>query len=225
MQKKMIMLCVLITLLSSTISNSLPPCTSHKPVTNAENSELYASVIAADNSFKMTYTAQPDMFAKDKAIVLTCMDPRIILEDIMDFESGDMYVIRNAGGLATDDMLRSLVIAYKLLAANQIFVIQHTDCGMQKFTNHVMSKLLDETIVTATLEHPCEVTIFPVECDWKNVCKGCGKKECVDYPCTDWLPIKDNLFKSVTKAVKKIRKYPLVPSDVPIYGFIFDVFL
>ena len=207
----------------STISKTLPPCVSPDPVINAENSALFAEVIEADNAFERTYVAQPDMFAKDKAIVLTCMDPRLTPNDFMGFTSGDMYVIRNAGGLATEDTLRSLIIAYKLLAANQIFVIQHTDCGMQKFTQKVMTKLLKESIVTAKLVEPCEVTVEPIACEWENTCKCLGKKNCDDYGCIDWLAITENLNDSVVKTVKTIRKHPLIPSDVPIYGFIFDV--
>lgn len=223
MKKNSVILLLLTVLSGQLVGKELPPCTSPDPIINSENSELYASVIAADNAYANTYTAQPDMFAKDKAVVLTCMDPRIILDDIMGFGIGDMYVLRNAGGLATEDSLRSLIIAYKLLAANQIFVIQHTDCGMQKFTQEIMTDLLKESIVTATLEHPCEVTTYPVKCDWKNVCKCSGQKDCKEYGCIKWLAIRDNLYDSVVKAVKKIRKHPLIPSDVPIYGLIFDV--
>ncbi len=222
MKKNSIVL-ILAALTMSTTYQALPPCVSPEPVTNRENSALYKEVLAADQSFMETYEAQPDMFAKDKAIVLTCMDPRLLLDAIMGFSSGDMYVLRNAGGLATIDMLRSLVIAYKLLAANQIFVIQHTDCGMQKFTNKVMDKLLRKSIVTATLPEPCEVYVEPRVCDWENVCKCSGKKNCKNYPCTDWLPIEQNLYLSVIETVRTIRNYPLIPSDVPIYGFIFDV--
>lgn len=165
MKKNIVILLLCVLSVTQCVSKHLPPCTSPDPIINAENSVLYAAVIAADNQYVSTYSSQPDMFAKEKAIVLTCMDPRINLDEMMGFENGDIYVLRNAGGLATEDSLRSLIIAYKLLAANQIFVIQHTDCGMQKFTQNVMTNLLKESIVTATLEHPCEVTVFPVKCD------------------------------------------------------------
>src|SRR5579872_2897099 len=115
LMKKNIILIFLMLFSLPVTTQKLPVCESPEPVTNRENSALYAEIVAADQSFMQTYTAQPDMFAKDKALVLTCMDPRIILEAIMGLSSGDIYVLRNAGGLATEDMLRSLVIAYKLL--------------------------------------------------------------------------------------------------------------
>jgi len=223
MKKNSIILLALILFNASLVSKHLTPCNPREHVTNTNNSELYASVLAADNIFVKTYKAQPDMFAKDKAIVLTCMDPRLLPNEFMGFFAGDMYVLRNAGGLATADMLRSLIIAIKLLGAEQIFVVQHTDCGMQKFTNKIMTHLLEGTIVTAKLVHPCEVTVEPVRCKWKNTSKCCGKKSCVDYDYVDWRAIRVDLFKSVKRTVKAIREYPLIPSDIPIYGFIFDV--
>jgi len=223
MTKKIIITLLLCLPATMAFSKKLAPCNPHEHVTNADNSALYASVVAADTAFARTYSAQPDMFAKDKAILLTCMDPRLMPDEFMGFVSGDIYVLRNAGGLATEDALRSLIIAYKLLAANQIFVVQHTDCGMQKFTNEVMVNLLEESIVTATLAKPCEVTVEPRDCKWKNVSSCCGKKACIDYDCIDWHAIRTNLFESVLDTVKTIRNHPLVPSDVPIYGFIFDV--
>jgi len=223
MKKNILFIITFATLCLPIFSEKLPTCTDHGPVINADNSTLFAEVIEADNSFVTTYIPQPDMFAKDKAAVLTCMDPRLTPSAFMGFTSGDMYVFRNAGGLATEDALRSLILAYKLLGAREIFVIQHTDCAMQKFTNDVMDDLLKESIVTAKLEHPCEVIVKPVECDWKNVCACLGKKNCKEYGCIDWLAIRVNLYKSVVNAVKTIRNHPLIPSDVPIYGFIFDV--
>jgi carbonic anhydrase len=223
MKKNIIILLVLATFCAPIASKKLPECKQHGHVINANNSELYAEVIEADNSFVTTYVAQPDMFAKDKAVVLTCMDPRLTPNAFMGFVSGDMYVFRNAGGLATEDALRSIILAYKLLGAREIFVIQHTDCAMQKFTNDVMTDLLKESIVTAKLAHPCEVTVKPKECDWKNVCACSGKKDCIEYGCIDWLAIRVNLYKSVIDTVRTIRNHPLIPSNVPIYGFIFDV--
>jgi len=62
--------------------------------------------------------------------ILTCMDARLDPAKYAGLAEGDAHVIRNAGGRASDDALRSLVISYKLLGTNQFFVIHHTDCGM-----------------------------------------------------------------------------------------------
>lgn len=78
--------------------------------------------------------------------VLTCMDARLHPETFLGLDVGDAHVIRNAGGRASDDALRSLIISSHLLGTNEYLVIHHTDCGMLTFTNDVLhQKLADET--------------------------------------------------------------------------------
>ena len=80
-----------------------------------------------------------------KFAVVTCMDARLDPAGFLGLEEGDAHVIRNAGGLVTDDALRSLVISHWLLGTQQAFVIAHTDCGMRTFTNDVLrGKLAEE---------------------------------------------------------------------------------
>lgn len=66
-----------------------------------------------------------------RVAILTCMDSRMDPAKILGLEEGDAHVIRNAGGRASDDALRSLIVSYKLLGVREIVVIHHTDCGMQ----------------------------------------------------------------------------------------------
>src|SRR3990172_12670304 len=74
--------------------------------------------------------------------VLTCMDARIDPARALGLEEGDAHVIRNAGGIASDDALRSLVISHHLLGTQEAFVIGHTDCGMLTFSNdHLRARL------------------------------------------------------------------------------------
>jgi carbonic anhydrase len=83
--------------------------------------------------------------------VLTCMDARIHLTKALGLDIGDANIIRNAGGRASDDAIRSLVISTELLGANEIAVMHHTDCGMLKFTNdELRDKLSSERGVDAS---------------------------------------------------------------------------
>jgi carbonic anhydrase len=68
-----------------------------------------------------------------KLAVLACMDARLTVEDVLGLRTGDAHIIRNAGGLATDDALRSLVISQNLLGTEEVIVIEHTGCGMLTF--------------------------------------------------------------------------------------------
>ncbi|HTW98217.1 MAG TPA: carbonic anhydrase [Acidimicrobiales bacterium] len=81
-----------------------------------------------------------------KVAVLACMDARLDPAKALGLEEGDAHVIRNAGGVATDDALRSLVISQRLLGTEEIVLIHHTDCGMETFTDDsVKAEILAET--------------------------------------------------------------------------------
>src|SRR6185312_9305661 len=83
--------------------------------------------------------------------ILTCMDARLDPAKYAGLAEGDAHVIRNAGGRASDDAIRSLVISYKLLGTKEWFVIHHTNCGMEFFTDDVIRKLLGASLETAAL--------------------------------------------------------------------------
>src|SRR5215207_4187146 len=74
--------------------------------------------------------------------ILTCMDARLDPARYAGLTEGDAHVVRNAGGRASDDAIRSLVISYKLLGTREWFIIHHTDCGMETFTDDVIRGLL-----------------------------------------------------------------------------------
>ena len=141
--------------------------------------------------------------------ILTCMDARLLPEKFAGLVEGDAHVIRNAGGRASDDAIRSLVISYKLLGTQEWFVIHHTDCGMLTFTNDIMRDLLSKSLETAGIENGA----------WKDSGRGTGS-EAGQY--VEWLTIQD-LAKSVVDDVRRIRTHPLVPGRIPIYGYIYDV--
>jgi len=141
--------------------------------------------------------------------ILTCMDARLLPEKFAGLVEGDAHVIRNAGGRASDDAIRSLVISYKLLGTQEWFVIHHTDCGMLTFTNDIMRDLLSKSLETAGIENGA----------WKDSGRGTGS-EAGQY--VEWLTIQD-LAKSVVDDVRRIRTHPLVPARIPIYGYIYEV--
>jgi carbonic anhydrase len=84
--------------------------------------------------------------------VLTCMDARLLPARFLGLEIGDAHVIRNAGGRASDDAIRSLAISQQLLGTNEVVVIHHTDCGMLTFGNEDLRKKLKQQL-NADAEH------------------------------------------------------------------------
>ena len=86
-----------------------------------------------------------------KLAVVACMDARITVEELLGLQPGDAHVIRNAGGVVTDDVLRSLIISHYLLGTQEMMIIEHTDCGMLTFTDdELRARLQAITGVTAT---------------------------------------------------------------------------
>ncbi|MDX6486947.1 MAG: carbonic anhydrase [Gaiellaceae bacterium] len=141
--------------------------------------------------------------------ILTCMDARLDPAKYAGLSEGDAHVIRNAGGRASDDAIRSLVISHKLLGTQEWFVIHHTECGMEFFTNEQMSDLLEQSLDTAELGPD----------GFHDVGAGPGSAAGKDI---DWMTISDK-EQSVADDVRTIREHPLVPSSIPIYGFVYDV--
>src|ERR1700748_3591049 len=70
-----------------------------------------------------------------KVAVIACMDARLNVYGLLGLSEGDAHVIRNAGGVVTDDEIRSLAISQRLLGTEEIILIHHTDCGMLTFTD------------------------------------------------------------------------------------------
>jgi carbonic anhydrase len=141
--------------------------------------------------------------------VLTCMDARLDPAKFAGLAEGDAHVIRNAGGRASDDAIRSLVISYKLLGTREFFVIHHTNCGMEFFTNEVIRGLLKSSLETAEL----------TAAGFHDIGKGPGSRA---GEFIEWLTIPDQK-QAVVDDVSRIRNHPLVPAAIPIYGYIYDV--
>ena len=141
--------------------------------------------------------------------ILTCMDARLDPAKYAGLSEGDAHVIRNAGGRASDDAIRSLVISHKLLGTNEWFVVHHTECGMEYFTNDVMGDLLERSLETAELGPD----------GFRDIGTGPGSRAGRGI---DWLTISDR-EQSVVDDVTRIRSHPLVERTIPIHGFVYDV--
>jgi len=105
-----------------------------------ENNKKYASGETVHDSSHPG--AQPINPAKHVAVV-ACMDARMDVEDILGLKTGDAHIIRNAGGVVTDDAIRCLIISHHLLNTNEIILIHHTRCGMLAFTDDLLKAGLE----------------------------------------------------------------------------------
>ena len=81
-----------------------------------------------------------------RVAVLTCMDARLNVYGMLGLQEGDAHVIRNAGGVVTDDEIRSLAISQRLLGTREIILIHHTDCGMLTFTDDELKEQIQQEV-------------------------------------------------------------------------------
>ena len=174
-------------------------------------SKILNEVLDANAAYADSFGAKADLALPParRFAILTCMDARLDPAKYAGLSEGDAHVIRNAGGRASDDAIRSLVISYKLLGTAEWFVIHHTDCGMEFFTNEVISDLLASSLETAALGPE----------GFYDVGTGPGSPEAANI---DWLCITDQTG-SVADDVQRIRNHPLVPDSIAIYGYVYDV--
>jgi len=172
-------------------------------------SKILEEVLAANEQYAASFDKGDLAMPPARAFaVLTCMDARLDPAKYAGLAEGDAHVIRNAGGRASDDAIRSLVISYKLLGTREWFVIHHTDCGMETFTDEIMRELLASSLETSSVDAS----------GWHDNGAGPGSSE-GDF--IDWLTISDSA-RSVVADVRRIRDHPLVPGRIPIYGYIYD---
>lgn len=173
--------------------------------------KVHQEVLAANAAYSADFGDKKDLAlppARGFAI-LTCMDARLDPAKYAGLAEGDAHVIRNAGGRATDDAIRSLVISHKLLGTKEWFVIHHTNCGMELFSDQIIGDLLEDNLETASFDGKA----------WSNPKHGHGSAH---GHFTKWHTFKDN-EQSVAQDVQRIREHPLVAGHIPIYGYIYDV--
>ncbi len=174
-------------------------------------STVLTEVLSANAAYAKSFGSKSDLALPParRFAILTCMDARLDPAKYAGLSEGDAHVIRNAGGRASDDAIRSLVISYKLLGTREWFVIHHTNCGMEFFTDALMRDLLSHSLETAELSAQ----------GFQDVGKGPGSEE---GKFIDWLTIADTK-QAVVDDVSRIRRHPLVPKNISIYGYVYDV--
>ena len=172
---------------------------------------LTDEIIAANDRYVASFgdKGQLPLPPARRFAVLTCMDARLDPAKFAGLAEGDAHVIRNAGGRASDDAIRSLVISAKLLGTREWFVIHHTDCGMQLFTDEIIGGLLEQSLDTASVDAQ----------GWHDHGQSAGS---VHGRFIKWLTFSD-LEASVVEDVTRIRSHPLVAGHIPIRGYVYDV--
>ena len=155
------------------------------------NSET-AKIIESNRNYARTqFLGKQPMRPSRHIAILACMDSRLTISQLAGVKTGEAHIIRNAGGIATDDAIRSLIISNELSGTKEFVVINHTDCGMLTFKDEDLQSRLKERF---------------------------GK---------DASNIRFHSFSSLEENVRKqvdtIKNHPLIPKEILVTGFIYDV--
>lgn len=171
---------------------------------------------------------QPINPAKNVAVV-ACMDARMDVEDLLGLQTGDAHIIRNAGGVVTDDALRCLIISHHLLNTDEIIVIHHTRCGMLAFSDDLLKAGLEgDSAAEELLGQATGRKFTSCHCssgtpDQFHAFRG--PLEALDAPRNDGQD--ERLAWDVRRSVSRIENHPWIPMEgsdaVTVRGFIYDV--
>lgn len=130
-----------------------------------------------------------------KLAVLTCMDTRLS-RSTLGLAEGDAHILRNAGGIVTEDALRSLLVSHHLLGTEEFMIINHTDCGLMGASEEEIRERIASRTGSRTGSEAAEPATF--------------------HAFTD-------LDQNVRRQMGKLRSHPWVPQEVPVRGFVYDV--
>ena len=191
-----------------------------------ENNRQYA---AGKTLHKANHPGKQVIQPAKRVAVLACMDARLDVEDLLGLQTGEAHIIRNAGGVVTDDAIRSLVISHHLLNTNEIILIHHTRCGMLAFTDELLRSGLEGDAETEKLLGQATGREF-VSCHACSVAPAAfhafhGAPEALDSP-----PSPESLLRlqrDVRRGISAILNHPWLPTSGPdavaVHGFIYDV--
>jgi len=191
-----------------------------------ENNRQYA---AGQALHKPAYPGMQPIQPSKRVAVVACMDARLDVEDLLGLQTGDAHIIRNAGGVVSDDAIRCLIISHHLLNTNEIIVIHHTRCGMLAFSDDLLKAGLEGDPAAEKLLGQATKRAF-------TSCRRCastpsafhafrGQLEPLDGP-RDAKQM-ERLSWDVRRGMSSILNHPWIPTSgadaVTVRGFIYDV--
>ncbi len=190
------------------------------------NNEQYAKGAAVHQS---AHPGQQPIRPSKRVAVVACMDARLDVEDLLGLQTGEAHIIRNAGGVVTDDAIRCLIISHHLLDTNEIILVHHTRCGMLAFTDDLLKAGLEGDPAAETLLGQATKRKF-VSCKKHSATPSAfhafrGPIEALDAPAD--AKSRERLAWDVRRGMSAILNHPWLPTSgadaVTVRGFIYDV--
>lgn len=191
-----------------------------------ESNRLYAS---GQPAHRPGYPGKQPIQPSRHVAVVACMDARLDVEDLLGLQTGEAHIIRNAGGVVTEDAIRCLIISHHLLNTNEIILIHHTRCGMLAFTDDLLKAGLEgdpaaEKLIgqatSRTFVSAGKASASPVAFHAFR-----GALEPLDAPRSD--KSTERLAWDVRRGMSTILNHPWLPTTgqdaITVRGFIYDV--
>jgi len=191
-----------------------------------KNNAKYA---AGEAIRKPNYPGKQRIQPAKRIAVVACMDARLNVEDLLGLQTGDAHIIRNAGGVVSDDVIRSLIISHHLLGTNEVILIHHTRCGMLAFTDDLLKAGLEGDPAAEKLLGQATGRPFK-SCKTSASTPSAfrafrGQIEPLDAPRDD--KNIERLRWDVRRGMASILSHPWIPTTGPdemtVRGFIYDV--
>jgi carbonic anhydrase len=191
-----------------------------------KNNKKYAKGEAVHSP---TYPGKQPIQPSKRVAVVACMDARLDVEDLLGLQTGEAHIIRNAGGVVTDDAIRCLIISHHLLNTNEIILIHHTRCGMLAFTDDLLKAGLEGDPAAEKLIGKATGRKF-VACKTSSATPAAfhafrGPIEALDSPRDE--KNMERLSWDVRRSMSNILNHPWIPTKgkdaVTVRGFIYDV--
>lgn len=191
-----------------------------------ENNERYTD---GQSIHRSVHPGEQPIQPARRVAVLACMDARLDVEDLLGLQTGDAHIIRNAGGVVSDDAIRSLVISHHLLDTNEVILVHHTRCGMLAFTDDLLKAGLEGDAAAEELLGQATSRAF-TSCKKGSATPSSfhafrGPIEPLDAP-RDARQV-ERLAWDVRRGISAILNHPWIPTSGPdavsVRGFIYDV--
>lgn len=144
-----------------------------------------------------------------RLFVLACMDERLPVEQVLGLQPGDAHVFRNAGGVVTDDVIRSLALTLHAFGTREIIIVNHTDCGMLSAPPEAVTKMIEEKTGVDLSRVPLDPALPELQLT----------KEAVHR----WWKMQTDIDQTALEQARLLREHPLVPKDVRISAYVYEV--
>ncbi len=144
-----------------------------------------------------------------RLFVLTCMDERVPIEQVLGLEPGDAHIFRNAGGFVTDDVIRSAALTLHFFQTQEIIIVNHTECGMLSAPPDAVTRAVEEKTGLDLTQIPLDPLLPALRLPREAI--------------HDWWKMQTDIDQAALAQAEALRQHPLIPKNIPITAYVYEV--